>query len=200
MRILKLIPTVLLPLLLAGCASGGGAAPEAPPATATMTADAYHIGVDDIVQVSVWRNPELGITVPVRPDGKITVPLVGDVAAGGRTPDEVAKDIQQRLGAYVRDPDDPNTVVSVEADLIDANYDALLDAAVQAVDLRRTTPPAKAARSRSTAGGTSTPRTPRAKAEPKPRAAAKVPVERPRCPKCRQYELLASGECPSGYC
>lgn len=104
MRILKLIPILFLPLLLAACASRGGAAPDAPPATATMTADAYHIGVDDIVQVSVWRNPELGITVPVRPDGKITVPLVGDVAAGGRTPDEVAKDIQQRLGAYVRDP------------------------------------------------------------------------------------------------
>jgi polysaccharide export outer membrane protein len=75
-----------------------------PPAHATTTIDAYHIGVDDIVQVSVWRNPELGITVPVRPDGKITVPLVGDVDAGGRTPSEVAADIQEKLGTYVRDP------------------------------------------------------------------------------------------------
>jgi polysaccharide export outer membrane protein len=57
-----------------------------------------------MVQVSVWRNPELGITVPVRPDGKISVPLVGDIAAGGRTPAEVGKDIQEKLGVYVRDP------------------------------------------------------------------------------------------------
>lgn len=66
--------------------------------------DAYRIGVDDQVQVAVWRNPELGITVPVRPDGMISVPLIGDVLAGGRTPPEVAKDIQDRLAAYVRDP------------------------------------------------------------------------------------------------
>ena len=60
--------------------------------------------MDDEVQVTVWRNPELGITVPVRPDGKISVPLIGDVVAGGRTPEEVAKDIQDKLGDYVRDP------------------------------------------------------------------------------------------------
>lgn len=66
--------------------------------------DAYRIGVDDQVQVAVWRNPELGITVPVRPDGMISVPLIGDVLAGGRTPPEVAKDIQEKLAAYVRDP------------------------------------------------------------------------------------------------
>lgn len=66
--------------------------------------EGYRIGVDDIVQVSVWRNPELGITVPVRPDGMISIPLVGDVSAGGRTPAEVSGDIQEKLGAFVRDP------------------------------------------------------------------------------------------------
>lgn len=70
----------------------------------TQAVDAYRIGVDDQVQVAVWRNPELGITVPVRPDGMISVPLIGDVLAGGRTPPEVAKDIQEKLAAYVRDP------------------------------------------------------------------------------------------------
>ena len=95
----------LLALLLAGCASGGGAASGAPPAAvAPVAVDSYRSGVDDVVQVAVWRNPELGITVPVRPDGKISVPLVGDVAAGGKTPDEVGKDIQQKLAQYVRDP------------------------------------------------------------------------------------------------
>ena len=97
------LAVTVLSLLLAACAtSSGSEAP--PPATTTLGTDAYHIGVDDIVQVSVWRNPELGITVPVRPDGMISVPLVGDVAAGGRTPGEVAKDIQERLATYVRDP------------------------------------------------------------------------------------------------
>lgn len=93
-----------LALFLAGCASNKSASEAPPPATSTLATDSYHIGVDDIVQVSVWRNPELGITVPVRPDGKISVPLVGDVNAGGLTPQEVAKDIQEKLGAFVRDP------------------------------------------------------------------------------------------------
>jgi len=64
----------------------------------------YHIGVDDRVQVSVWRNPELSVTAPVRPDGKISVPIIGDVAAGGHTPSEVADIIKKRLSEYVRDP------------------------------------------------------------------------------------------------
>nr|WP_225444370.1 XrtA/PEP-CTERM system exopolysaccharide export protein [Pseudomarimonas arenosa] len=64
----------------------------------------YKIGVDDRLQVSVWRNPELSVTVPVRPDGRISVPLLGDVLAGGRAPQEVAQDIEQRLTAYIRDP------------------------------------------------------------------------------------------------
>ncbi|GAB3367381.1 hypothetical protein GCM10027431_11070 [Lysobacter rhizosphaerae] len=91
-----------LSLLLAGCATSANLSSGAPPPAAP--ADDYQIGVDDMVQVSVWRNPELGITAPVRPDGKISVPLVGDVVAGGRTPDEVAKDLQTKLGAYVREP------------------------------------------------------------------------------------------------
>lgn len=95
---------ILLSLLLAACASSGGHESGPPPADTQAAVDAYKIGVDDLVQVAVWRNPELGITVPVRPDGMISVPLVGDVVAGGRTPAEVAKDIQGKLGAYVRDP------------------------------------------------------------------------------------------------
>lgn len=93
-----------LSLLLAACATTSGSDAPPPVAATTMATDAYHIGVDDIVQVSVWRNPELGITVPVRPDGMISVPLVGDVSAGGRTPQEVAKDIQEKLATFVRDP------------------------------------------------------------------------------------------------
>lgn len=81
------------------CAEAPANADAAPQAVAT-----YHIGVDDLVKVSVWRNPDLDATVPVRPDGKISLPLVGDVVAGGRTPDEVSADIKERLAAFVRDP------------------------------------------------------------------------------------------------
>jgi polysaccharide biosynthesis/export protein len=95
-----------LALLLMACATTGNntVLTEAPPAETGASVSAYRIGVDDIVQVTVWRNPELGIIVPVRPDGMISVPLVGDVRAGGRTPDEVAQDIQAKLADYVRDP------------------------------------------------------------------------------------------------
>src|ERR1700733_7189516 len=93
-----------LPLLLAACATAGGS--DAPP---KLNADVqavttYHIGVDDQLQITVWHNPDLSVSVPVRPDGKITVPLVGDVVAGGKTPEEVAAEVKDKLQAYVRDP------------------------------------------------------------------------------------------------
>lgn len=79
------------------------------PATALAQAhpdftELYRIGVDDRLQISVWRNPELSVTVPVRPDGRISVPLIGDVRAGGRAPEEVARDIEEQLATYIRDP------------------------------------------------------------------------------------------------
>jgi polysaccharide export outer membrane protein len=64
----------------------------------------YRIGPDDRVQVTVWRNPELTVVAPVRPDGKISVPIIGDVAVGGYTPAQVADDIKKKLGVYIRDP------------------------------------------------------------------------------------------------
>jgi len=103
MDLLKGTTALFLSLMLVACATTKSESGP-PPDEAQTSVDDYLIGVDDMVQVSVWRNPELGITVPVRPDGKISVPLVGDIAAGGRTPAEVGKDIQEKLGVYVRDP------------------------------------------------------------------------------------------------
>ena len=100
---LRLSALLALAALLGACASSGGSS-MAPPDQPQAAVGEYLIGVDDIVQVTVWRNPELGITVPVRPDGRISVPLVGDVVAGGLTPAAVAADIQERLSAFVRDP------------------------------------------------------------------------------------------------
>ena len=95
---------LFLSACLSACSSMGGST-EAPPIASTAPAvSSYKIGVDDMVQVTVWKNPELGITAPVRPDGKISVPLIGDVVAGGKAPDEVADDIQKRLAVFVRDP------------------------------------------------------------------------------------------------
>lgn len=66
--------------------------------------DSYKIGIDDMVKTNVWGKPELSVTMPVRPDGKITIPLIGDVVAAGKEPEEVAADIQSQLSAYVRSP------------------------------------------------------------------------------------------------
>lgn len=67
-------------------------------------ADEYRIGVGDNLRVDVWRNPDLSVAVPVRPDGKITVPVVGDVTVGDLTPEEVSGKIESVLEEYIRDP------------------------------------------------------------------------------------------------
>src|SRR5258706_12152310 len=88
-------------LIVAGCTTVNEIPQSAEPASVERD---YRIGVDDRVQVSVWRNPELSVTAPVRPDGKISLPLIGDVEAGGRTPGEVAESIKRQLSTYIRDP------------------------------------------------------------------------------------------------
>jgi len=64
----------------------------------------YVIGPGDTIQVFVWRNPELSVTVPVRPDGKVSTPLVEDMVAVGKTPSQLARDIEERLAEYIRSP------------------------------------------------------------------------------------------------
>lgn len=72
--------------------------------TSVPVAAAYIIGPGDTVQVFVWRNPELSSTVPVRPDGKVSTPLVEDMVAVGKTPTQLARDIEKVLGEYVKSP------------------------------------------------------------------------------------------------
>jgi polysaccharide export outer membrane protein len=64
----------------------------------------YLIGPGDTVNVTVWRNPEVSMSVAVRPDGKITTPLVEDLAASGKTPTELARDIEKALSKYIQQP------------------------------------------------------------------------------------------------
>lgn len=93
-------------LLVSGCASVLNTEEEKGEANrfASHVEGDYRIGVDDRLQITVWRNPELSLTVPVRPDGKISVPLIGDVQAGGNTPTQVAAIIKDKLTAYIREP------------------------------------------------------------------------------------------------
>ncbi len=64
----------------------------------------YRIGISDSLQIVVWKNPDLGATIPVRPDGKISAPLVGDITVAGLTPEEVSEIITNRLSKFVRSP------------------------------------------------------------------------------------------------
>jgi polysaccharide biosynthesis/export protein len=79
------------------------ATPEASP-PAQRVADDYIIGPGDSLQIFVWRNPELSVTVPVRPDGKISTPLVENMVAVGKSPSILARDIEVVLAEFVRSP------------------------------------------------------------------------------------------------
>jgi Periplasmic protein involved in polysaccharide export len=98
------VAIIIAAVQLAACATGGSTLPPPKVDATNPVVEAYLIGVDDQLQVTVWHNPDLSVSVPVRPDGKITVPLVGDIPAGGRTTDQVGAEIQQKLGQYIRDP------------------------------------------------------------------------------------------------
>jgi polysaccharide biosynthesis/export protein len=80
------------------------AAPTAAPPAGAATDPDYVIGPGDTVQVFVWRNPELSVTVPVRPDGKISTPLVEDMVAVGKTSSQLAREIEKVLAEYIRSP------------------------------------------------------------------------------------------------
>lgn len=91
-------------LLLVSCSAvAPGTYPPAP-AQAITSDYTYIIGAGDSVNIVVWRNPELSMSVPVRPDGKIAAPLVDEVMAQGKTSVQLARDVEQVLGKYVRDP------------------------------------------------------------------------------------------------
>ncbi len=87
---------------------GGCATSTAPPPSATTEdvgfTEEYRIGVGDALSINVWRNADLSVQVPVRPDGKVSVPLAGDVTVGNKTPQEVSQDITERLSKFIRDP------------------------------------------------------------------------------------------------
>ncbi|MBT2133904.1 polysaccharide export protein [Croceibacterium sp. LX-88] len=93
-------------LFLTGCASSGGAqlAPASFVSAEEGPGDEYVIGPLDQLTIHVWRNDELGAKVQVRPDGRITTPLVADMTAVGKTPTMLAEDIRVKLSQYISEP------------------------------------------------------------------------------------------------
>ncbi|HYI49448.1 MAG TPA: XrtA/PEP-CTERM system exopolysaccharide export protein [Allosphingosinicella sp.] len=98
-------------LALAGCATGGGRTGNTLPAASFVSngsdeqvSESYVIGPLDEITIFVWRNAELGARVQVRPDGRITTPLISDMVAAGKTPAQLADDIRQALVPYITDP------------------------------------------------------------------------------------------------
>jgi polysaccharide export outer membrane protein len=86
----------------AGCGTRGLSPP--PPEPDPMDRDEYRLGVSDIIRIDVWRNPELSVEVPVRPDGKVSAPLLDDVQAEGLTPTELKEILTRELAEYITSP------------------------------------------------------------------------------------------------
>lgn len=102
-----LIGASLPAVALSGCAAGGGGK-QLPPASFVSTQEGpgeeYVIGPLDDLTIFVWRNPDLGAKVQVRPDGRITTPLISDMSAVGKTPKQLADDLKIALGKYIENP------------------------------------------------------------------------------------------------
>lgn len=118
---MRMIGTLALMLTLSACGGGNsltsGVSAEAPttPITnsrASSVGDSrgsrvspnYRLGPGETIQIFVWRSPELSTTVPIRPDGRFSMPLIEDMPAAGKTPTELARDLEDKLRAYVQDP------------------------------------------------------------------------------------------------
>ena len=99
----KLALAATLALGLAACADRDPPAPSNVQVQQPVTPD-YKIGPLDTIQIFVWQSPEFTVTVPVRPDGRISTPLIEDLEATGRTPTQLARDIEEKLKVYVQDP------------------------------------------------------------------------------------------------
>jgi len=106
---MKAVPLIIVSLALVGC-SGAPAVPAGAVGAEPGQAE-YRIGPGDMLEIFVWRNPEISAKVPVRPDGKISTPLVEDMVAVGKTPTELARDMEGVLATYIRSPQ-VNVIVS----------------------------------------------------------------------------------------
>ena len=105
MSLRKRLSTLLMTVLLVQpVLAQTPAAPETPSSGVSAVSADYLIGPGDTLQIFVWQNPELSVTVPVRPDGRISTPLVEDTLAVGKTPVQLAADLETALAVFIRTP------------------------------------------------------------------------------------------------
>ena len=107
-RLFVCAPAFLVPLLLAPCLAGCGGTAKAPAAedlaqNSGVTGPEYIIGPGDSLNVFVYHVPDLSVSVPVRPDGRVSLPLISDIDAAGKTPVQLARDVKERLKEFVKD-------------------------------------------------------------------------------------------------
>jgi len=105
-RLVKLWMVSVLVVGMVGCASHAplDAAATTPADSGKDTGDRYLIGPGDNLDIFVWRNEDISISVPVRPDGRISTPLVEEMMAAGKTPSQLARDIEKALSKYIKTP------------------------------------------------------------------------------------------------
>jgi polysaccharide export outer membrane protein len=103
MRVIKLGVALLGLTMLGGC-NTINTVDEQPVQSSIGIVDEYLMGIGDVVQVSVWRNPDLSVSVTVRPDGKISVPLVGDIKVDGKSTSTLSAEVESRLAEFIRNP------------------------------------------------------------------------------------------------
>lgn len=103
-KAIEMAVVVGLGLLALGAGAQTNATSPAPPAMKQDTSSDYVIGADDTLRITVWKEPDLTETLPVRPDGKISMPLLNDVQAAGLTPLELKDSITEKLKKYITDP------------------------------------------------------------------------------------------------
>lgn len=114
----KLLGALVSVAVLSGCAINGVERPELPVASGdAQYSTRYRIAPGDEVQIFVWRNPEVSTEVTVRPDGLLSAPLMEEVPAAGKTPAELARDMEEELSTYLRDP-----LVTVIVEEFSGNY------------------------------------------------------------------------------
>jgi polysaccharide export outer membrane protein len=103
-RVRILLVVLAAATVLAACAGGSPSKPAAKAGGADGAPVEYHIGPGDVLNVFVFNQPDLSVTVPVRPDGLISTPLVENMLAAGKTPSELGRDVEKVLAEYVRTP------------------------------------------------------------------------------------------------
>ena len=101
---IRMAGAAALAATVAGCAGFTGGGNPAAPTKASTPDYNYIVGPGDMLNITVWRNPELSQTVPVRPDGQVSTPLVDGLVAQGKTSAQIARDVEKELSKYVRDP------------------------------------------------------------------------------------------------